>query len=154
MVSSIPTAPAIPHEKLLPTLQRYCFSERVARVFQREPSFDDLRYRAHQICFVAHFARETTDQELLVNQLARAFGCHTIRVKAVLANEFQEPKRRSRHMPFDDDSEEEILTWIEAEVEKSRPMTRTEFQHYYEAKYSRPVSKGWVGSFIIRHGAC
>jgi hypothetical protein len=57
-------------------------------------------------------------------------------------------------MAFDDDSEGEILTWIEAEAEKSRLMTRPELRHYCEAKYSRSVIKGWVYSFIIRHGAC
>jgi hypothetical protein len=110
MVSSTPVPRAIPHEELLPTLQRDCFSERVARPLQREPGFDDLRYRAHQICFVDHFARETTGQELSVSQLARAFGCYPTRVKSALANEFEEPKRRGRHMAFDDDSEGEILT--------------------------------------------
>jgi hypothetical protein len=67
MVSSTQAAPAIPHEELLPTIQRYCFSEQVAHALQREPGFDDLRYRAHQIYFVAHFARETTGQELLIS---------------------------------------------------------------------------------------
>jgi hypothetical protein len=45
------------------------------------------------------------------------------------------------------------LTWIEAEAEKSRPVTRTELRHYCEAKYAQFVSKGWVDSFILRHAA-
>jgi hypothetical protein len=154
MVCSTPAARAIPHGELLPILQRYCLSERLARQFPREPGFDDLRYRWHQICFVAHFARETTGLELSVSQLARAFGCHPTRVDVALANEFEEPKHRARHMAFDDDSEGEILTWIEAEAEKSRPVGGTELRHYCEAKYSRSVNKGWVDSFIIRHNAC
>jgi hypothetical protein len=142
MSSSTPAAPAIPHEELLPAIQQHCFSERVARALQREPGFEGLLYRAHQICFVAHFARETTGQELSVNQLARAFGCHSNRIKAALANEFEEPKTRGRHMVFDDDSEADILTWIEAEAKKSSPVTRTELRHYCEAKYARSLSKG------------
>jgi hypothetical protein len=108
----------------------------------------------HQICFVAHFARKITGQELLVSQLARAFGCHPIRVKVALANEFDETKSRGRYMAFDEDSEGEILAWIETKAEKSRPMTRMELRNYCEAKYSRSVSKGWVDSFIRDHRAC
>jgi formamidopyrimidine-DNA glycosylase len=104
MASSTPAAPAIPHEELLPSLQQHCFSQRVARALQREPGFEDLLYRAHQSCFVAHFARETTGQELSVNQLAQAFGCHSNRIKAALVNGFEQPKTRGRHMAFDPDS--------------------------------------------------
>jgi AraC-like DNA-binding protein len=154
MVSSTQASRAIPHEELLPTLQRYCFSEGVAGTLQREPGFDDLRYRAHQIRFVAHFAREITGQELSIGQLARAFGHYPTHVKDALANEFEEPKRHDRHMAFDDDSEGEILTWIEAEAEKSRPVTLTELRHYCEPKYSRFDSKKWMDSSIISHRAC
>jgi hypothetical protein len=57
-----------------------------------------------------------------------------------------------RHSAFDDDSEGEILTWIEAQVEKPRPVTRTDFRYYCQTKYSRLVTRGWVDSFILRHG--
>jgi hypothetical protein len=70
MAPSTPAALAIPNDELLPNFQQYCFSERFARALQPEPGFDDLQYRAHQICFVANFARETTGQDLSVNQLA------------------------------------------------------------------------------------
>jgi hypothetical protein len=151
MASSTPAAPATPHEELLPTLQQHCFSERVARALQRESGFEGLLYRAHQICFVAHFAWETTGQELSVNQLARAFDCHSTRMKAALANGFEESKTRGWHMAFDHDSEADILICIEAEAEKSRPVTRAELRYYCEAKYTRSVSKRWVDSFILRH---
>jgi hypothetical protein len=62
------------------------------------------------MCFVANFARETAGQELSENQLARTFECHSTRVKADLADRFEEPKIRGRHSAFDDDSEGEILT--------------------------------------------
>jgi hypothetical protein len=153
MASSTPPAPAIPHEELLQALQQHYFSERVARALQREPDFEGLLYRAHQICFVAHFARETLGQELSVNQLARAFGCHLNRIKAALANGFEEAKTRGRHMVFDGNSEADILTWIEAEAKKSKPVTRTELRHYCKAKYTRSVSKRWVDSFILCHEA-
>jgi hypothetical protein len=63
-----------------------------------------------------------------VNQLARAFERHPARFKAALANGFEEPKSRDRHSAFNDDSEDEILTWIEVQIEKSRPMTRTDLR--------------------------
>jgi hypothetical protein len=59
-----------------------------------------------------------------VKQLTSAFDCHTIRVETALANGFEEPKSRGRHFAFDEDSEEEILTWIEERAERSRSVTR------------------------------
>jgi hypothetical protein len=61
-----------------------------------------------------------------------------------LANWFEESESRGRHSAFvirhsafgfrlsafDDDSEGEILTWTEAQTEKSKPVIRTDIQHY------------------------
>jgi hypothetical protein len=52
MVSSTPAALAIPHEELLPQLQQYCFNNRMVRMLQREPIFDELQYLSHRIYFV------------------------------------------------------------------------------------------------------
>jgi hypothetical protein len=76
------------------------------------------------------FARETAGQELSMNQIARAFECHPARVKAALANGFEEPKSCDRHSAFDDGSESEILTWIETQIEKFKPVTRTDLRYY------------------------
>jgi hypothetical protein len=152
MFPSTPAVPAIPHGELLPTVQEYYFHERIVRILAREPGFADLRYRLHQICFVADFARRTAELELSVKKLARAFDCHAVRVKSALVNGFEEPKSCGQHFAFDDDSEEEILIWIEERAEKSRPVTRTDILHYCEMKYSGSVTRGWVNSFILRHG--
>jgi hypothetical protein len=146
-----PAAPAIPHQELLPRVQEYCFHERIVRILARELGFADLRYRSHQICFVADFARQTAGLELSMKQLTRASDCHATRVKAALANGFEEPKSRRRHFVFDDDSEEEILSWIEERAEKSRPATRTDILYYCEVKYSRSVTRRWVDSFVLHH---
>jgi hypothetical protein len=112
------------------------------QTLQREPGFGELQYRSHQICFVADFVCQTAGQELSVNQLAKAFECHPARVKAALANGFEEPKNRGRDSAFDDESEGEILTWIEAQAEKSRPVTHTDLRHCCQTEYSRPVTRG------------
>jgi hypothetical protein len=137
MASSISAALAISDEKFLPSLRKYDFNERMIRTFQREPGFGELRSRSHQACFVTDLVRETAGQELSVNQLARAFECDPAGVKAALTNVFVELKirdRRSafgvRRSAFDDDSEGEILIWIEAQAEKSKSMTRTNLRHY------------------------
>jgi hypothetical protein len=57
-----------------------------------------------------------------------------------LTNRLDDPKICSGHLTFDGDSESEILEWIEAQAEKCKPITRTDLQHYYEAKYSRSIS--------------
>jgi hypothetical protein len=51
-----------------------------------------------------------------------------------LSNRFDDPKIRGRYFAFDNDSESEILEWIEAEAEKYKPITRTDLQHYCEVK--------------------
>jgi hypothetical protein len=48
-VPAVPAAPAIPDEKLMLSLQNYCFNERMVRTFQRELGFgnydiDLIRY--------------------------------------------------------------------------------------------------------------
>jgi hypothetical protein len=114
MDSSTPAAPAIPHEELLPKLLQYCLSERMTRVLQCEPGFDQLRFRSHQIYFVKDFAQRNGGQDLLIHQLSRAFGCDADRVKAALENGLNDPKVRGRHFAFDDKSEIQILEWIGA----------------------------------------
>jgi hypothetical protein len=71
-----------------------------------------------------------------------------------LANGFEEPKSRGRHFPFDDHSEKEIMSLIEKRPEKCRPVTRTDILHYCEVKYFRSVTRGWMCSFVLRHGDC
>jgi hypothetical protein len=68
-----------------------------------------------------------------------------------LANKFDDLKIRGRYLTFDGDSENEILEWIEAQAEKCKPITRTDLQHYCEAKYSHSISRGWIESFILCH---
>jgi hypothetical protein len=87
-----------------------------------------------------------------VNQLARAFEYHPTRVKAALVNEFEEPKSCGQHSAFGNDSEGKILTWIEAQARKYRPVTGTNLRHYCQTKYSHPITRVWVDPFVLRHG--
>jgi hypothetical protein len=135
MEPSTPAAPAVPHEKLLLNLQQYCFNERMARAFQPEPDSGQLQYRSHQICFVWNCAQRKGNQTLSIMQLSRAFGCQPTRVKAALDNELEASRVRGRHMAIDENLESEILEWIEAQVEKCNPITRTELRHYCKVKY-------------------
>jgi hypothetical protein len=57
-----------------------------------------------------------------------------------LANGLDDLKIRDRHLAFDGDSESEIFEWIEAQVEKCKPITRTDLRDDCEAKYSRSIS--------------
>jgi hypothetical protein len=68
-----------------------------------------------------------------------------------LVNVFEESKVRGRHSAIDEDSEREILELNEAQIDKCKQIIRTEILHYRETKYFRPVSRGWVDSFILRH---
>jgi hypothetical protein len=67
MELSMPAAPAIPYEELLSQLLQYCLSERMTQILQREPDFDQLRFRSHQIYFVKDFAQRNGGQDLSIN---------------------------------------------------------------------------------------
>jgi hypothetical protein len=121
------------------------------RALERQPDFAELQFRAHQICFVQDFAQREANHTLSIHQLSKAFECQPGRVKAALENGLEPPKVRGRHFAFDDDSEAEILDWIEKRADKSRPVTRTDLRRYCETKYSTSISRGWVDSFILRH---
>jgi hypothetical protein len=117
MELSTPAASAIPHEQFLKNLQQYCFGERMVPILQREPAFGELKYRLHQIYFVHDFALRNDDQGLPVHQLSRAFGHDGGRVKAALDNGLNDRKVRDRHFTWDDDSEIEILEWVQTQAE-------------------------------------
>jgi hypothetical protein len=148
MESSTPAVPAIPHEKLLPRLLQYCLSERMTRMLQREPDFDQLRFRSYQIFFVKDLAQRNDRKHFSIHQLSRAFGCDAGRVKAALENGLNDPKLRGRHFAFDEESEIQILEWIRSQAEKCAPVTRTDLQYHYKVKCFRSISRGWVDSFI------
>jgi hypothetical protein len=151
MEPSTAAAPAVPLDILLRNIQEHCFSERTVRVLEREPGFKELCYRSHQIYFVHDFALRSLGQELSLRQLSRAFECDAGRVKAALKNGFSDPETRGRHSALDDASEREIVDWIQKQAEKFNPVTRTDLLHYCQEKFSSPVSRGWVNSFISRH---
>jgi hypothetical protein len=62
-------------------------------------------------------------------------------------------KIRGGHFGVDDDSEIEMLEWVQTQAEKHVPITRTDLRNYFEVKYSLSISRGLVRSFILRHRA-
>jgi hypothetical protein len=92
MESSTPAALAIPHEELLPRLQKYCLDERMVQAFQREPCFRELQYRLHRVYFVNEFSRRELNEDLSTRQLLRPFGCDDAQIKATLVNVLDNPK--------------------------------------------------------------
>jgi hypothetical protein len=123
----------------------------MACALQQESYFVGLEFRMHQICFVKNFSQREANQMLSINQLSRAFGCPPSRVKAALANGLEPPKVRGCHLAINESSETGILEWIEAQIEKCDPVTRTDLRRYCQTKYSVSMSRGWVDLFILRH---
>jgi hypothetical protein len=112
------------------------------RILQREPGFEELNYRSHQIYFVNEFAQRNDGHALSLRQLSRVFVCDAARVKAALKNGLNDPQGRDRHSPLDDTSEIEIFEWIQKQAEKFNSITRTDLLYYYQAKYSCSISRG------------
>jgi hypothetical protein len=100
---------------------------------------------------VQNFAQREGNQTLSIIQLSRAFGYQPIRVKVTLDNRLEAPKVRDRHMAIDENSEAEILEWIDIQKEKCNPVTHTDLRHYCEVKYSISISRGWIDAFILRY---
>jgi hypothetical protein len=109
MESSTAAAPAISLERLLSNFQGYCFSERTVRILPREPGFEELSYRSHQIYFVNKFVQRNDRHALSLRQLSREFECDAARVNVALRNELYDPQGRESHSALDDVSEIEIL---------------------------------------------
>jgi hypothetical protein len=151
MEPSVLAMPVIPYKQFVPCLSQYCLSECTVRTLSQDRVFAELRFRSHQIYFVADFAQCECHQELSVWQLAQLFDCKSDRFKAALANRLEDRKVRDRHLAFDEISETEILDWILAQIYKCRSTTSANLQHYCEVKCSRSISRGWVNSFILRH---
>jgi hypothetical protein len=81
-------------------------------MLQREPGFDQLRFRSHQIYFVNDFAKRNGGRDLSIYQLSRTFRCDAGRVKPALENGLNDLEVRGRHFACDDQSEIQILEWI------------------------------------------
>jgi hypothetical protein len=113
MESSTATAPAISLERLLLNLQEYCFSERTVRILQREPGFEELSCRSHQIYFVNEFAQRNDGHTLSLCQLSRAFECDAARVKGALQNGLDDPQGHGGHSVLGNASAIEVLEWIQ-----------------------------------------
>jgi hypothetical protein len=118
MKSSSADALAIFLERLLPNLQEYSFSKRTARPLHREPGFEELSHRSHQIYFVNKFAQRNDGHGLSLRQLPRAFEYDIVRVNTALKNGLDDPQDRGRYSAVDDASEIEILQWIQKQAEK------------------------------------
>jgi hypothetical protein len=131
--------------------QQYYFIERMLRALQSEPGFGQSQYRSHQICFLQNIAQREGNEKLSIIQISTAFGSQSIRVKAPLDDRLEAPTVRDRHIAVDQNSEAEILEWIDAQPEKCNPVIRTGLQYYYEIKYSILTSQQWVDWIILSH---
>jgi hypothetical protein len=93
-------------------LNRNCLSGDNLRALQEGQEFCDLRFRAHQIFFIADWARAELGIEISIGGLMRAFNCSRRAVQSVLANGLNEPKSRGRHLALDAESDANILAWM------------------------------------------
>jgi hypothetical protein len=98
----MPAAAAIPSGELVASLAQYCLTEQMARALQQEPSFAELEFRGHQICFVQNFSEREANHTLSTNKLSKAFRCSLSRVSIVLANGLGSPKVRGRDLAIDE----------------------------------------------------
>jgi hypothetical protein len=80
---------------------------------------------------------------------AIAFNCPRAVVKRTLKNGLKPLKERGRRNALQEDSEADILAWIQHQTEKTQPSTRTDTLHYCSGKLGKVVTRQWVNSFLI-----
>jgi hypothetical protein len=79
------------------------------RILQREPGFEELSSRSHQVYFVNEFAQRNDAHALSAIRLSRAVEYDAVMVKAAFKDGLDDPQGGDRHAALDDASEIEIL---------------------------------------------
>jgi hypothetical protein len=99
--------------------------------------------------YVHKFALDRLGIDILINRPGIPFNCARALVKRTLKKGLVPPKQRGRHRAGPDDSEVDILAWIQDQAEKSQPSTKTDILHYCSGKFGKAVTRCWVDSFLI-----
>jgi hypothetical protein len=139
-------APAIPLKILWTDLEQYWFGERNIQRLQRCEDFLGLQFRSHQIFYVHKFALDRLGIDIPINRLAIAFNFPPTTMKRTLKNGLKPPKQCDRHNALPEDSQPDILAWIQHQAEKSQPSTRTNILHYCSSNFGKGVTREPVGS--------
>jgi hypothetical protein len=134
-------ASAIPLEILWNHIEQYCFGERNIRMLQQYEDFPGLQFQSHSLYYVHQFAVRELGIEILISSLEREFNCPPATVKKTLRNALKPPKPRGRHNAVPDNSEANILAWIQHQAENSQPATRTDIRHYSTGKLGKPITR-------------
>jgi hypothetical protein len=110
-------APATPLEILWTDIDQYCFSEQNIRLLQRCEDFLGLQFRSHQIFYVHEFALDRLGIHIPINRLGKVFNCPRAAVKRARKTGPMQPKQCGRCNILPEDSETDILAWIQHQTE-------------------------------------
>jgi hypothetical protein len=82
-----------------------------------------LEYRSQPICLVHNCAQREGNEKLSIMQLSSTFGRRRIRVKAAGNKVLEPPKGRRCHVAVDENTEANVLDWINAQAAKCNRIT-------------------------------
>jgi hypothetical protein len=88
-----------------------------------------------EITFVKDIAELGYNIPVSINALTRSFDCPRSHVQAALAHWLDDRGQRRKHIAIDEDREEQILDWIQQNVEEDTPLTREEIRNYCTAQF-------------------
>jgi hypothetical protein len=63
----------------------------------------------------------------------------------------EEPGQQGKHIPLDQDREQQILDWISQNAEQDTPITRGEIMDYCTSQFKVKSIRGLVNPFVLRH---
>jgi hypothetical protein len=141
----------MPLEQLWETLSENCLPERTLRVLQQDTEFPKAKFRAHQICDIITWACAEFGIDTTLGSLMQTFNCSRGAVRSALADGFDPPESRGRHLALSAESDPNIWTWIKNEAEKSATAIPPDIKNYCRKVCEPETSRGWMDSFILRN---
>ena len=143
--------PSIQLEEIESKLNVLNIPPRFIRALLRNPEFQSLQYRNHQLCFLHKYASELNEFKLTYDQLAFIFGMCRITVSRSIANGPQNPKPLGRHMALEGDKEEIIVNQIIQMSNEGKSMTQRQILSFVKERFNLSLTKGWVNQFFLRN---
>jgi hypothetical protein len=143
-------APAIPVDQIYPTLESNVSRPRKVRAFREDDEFRSFPYSFRQITRVVKFSEwhyQTTPSNI---SLARAFEVQYTVVTRALKHSYTMPDIHAKARLLSPAEQDAIIQWITFNSQKGKHTTRWQILSYATETFKKPLSRGWVNSFLLR----
>jgi hypothetical protein len=144
-------APAIPLDQISPTLESNVFAPTNIRAFREDDEFRSFPYRFQQITRVVKFSERHYQTTPSNGSLALAFEVHPTIMTRALKYGYTVPDIYAKAGLLCPTEEDAIIQWIALNSQKEKHTTWSQILSYATEKFKKPLSRGWVNSFLSKH---